>query len=242
MKWIKKVPLWIVVAIAIFGYVKYTQGQMDGLRSELAETRFSYDSVVVVDSVTVARLAQRDIEKDSLADALEIEKELGAELIAAAIIHVDPEPAPAETIPVLVEVLSDSTRIGHVVDTTTSGVLTATITAPPCCAALDLAYVFDPAPLELTVAVLRVAPEMAVFAVRYRGGETEIEAPFARLPAPQKRLIPYVGAYYELGQAKWAVKGGMNLRMFWGLYGFVEGSQRVTEGVPALTAGFTKEF
>ena len=241
-KLLRKIPLWFVFLAVGFGYAAWANNSMDGLRAELARSGLSLDSVVQIDSITTARLAQTTLAKDSLAGILAIADSLDAEVVAAAVIHADPAPTATVTIRIPVLVTNDSTRIGQLSDTTEDGVIDVTVVAPPCCEPLDLTYAFDPAPLDLSVALLRIEGDNAVFAVQYRGGTTDIEAPFARLPAKQDRFIPYVGAYYEFGQAKWAVKGGVNMRIFFGLLGFVEGSQRIGEGSPVLTAGFTKEF
>jgi hypothetical protein len=246
---LKKVPIWVWLIAIAGGYFVYTQDKIDDLQAEIAKTGLSLDSVTRIDSVTTVRLAQETIAKDSLGEALELAEILNAELIAAAVISVDPDPSRVDTVEVPTELLEDSTRLGHLVDTvyaeddiTEIGELTVDVVAPPCCAPLSIIHAFDPSPVRFTVGLLRFQDESVIFGVRYWGGETEIEAPYARLPAKQKRLIPYVGVHYDLTSRVFGVRGGARLRLPFGVVGFVEGAQPFEETNPMLFTGLIKEF
>ena len=246
---VKKVPIWLWILGAAIGYFTWSQNKIDSLSAEISRAGVGVDTVAVIDSATVARMARTEVERDSLKDALDMAETFNAELIAAARLGVDPRPSPPDTHYVPVEVLPDSTRIGSLIDSvyadddsTLIGVSDISVAASPL-GPLTIVNAFDVAPIDFTVSLLRFEDESVIFSVKYWGGTADISTPFARLPARPKTIVPYVGTQYNLTARMFEVKGGANLRLpVFGLSGFLEGTQPLADENVVITAGLIKEF
>lgn len=216
-----KLLLILIFLLGISGgvYYAWSQSKMDDLSSDLAKARVSADSTTQLNDSLAARLASTDIDKESLQAALAAAEELNAELVAAARVRVVGETTTRiDTVPTIIE---GETRIASVVDTMPSGILDLKVTAPPFPAELELAYTYTPLPIDITIGLLRLEDNSAIFSATWSGGRTEIEAPFARLPAKPKTFAPYAAGGYDLATASVFGKVGADLNVFnwFSLYG-----------------------
>ncbi len=212
---VKKVPLWcwLIVVIGV-GYWHYN-GKLDEARAEIAHVLLEGDSTVtLLEGQWSARLAQKDLELES---AKELADELQSELIASATIEIIPERIVRDTVTLVTELLSDSTRIATLSDTTAFAVLEGKVIVPPCCADIQIRYTLIPQPITFDVALVRTTDNEAVFAVSYFGGSTEIFTPYARLPEPVDRFKPFVGMVYDFFDTGWSVQGGVELALVFGV-------------------------
>jgi hypothetical protein len=233
----KKIGFVIVLIVVVVAaiYVRNLQSTIRDLRSER-------DSVIQVDENNQAVLASHINE---LADARALARNLNAELIAAASISVQAKTdTVTKVVRVPVEVLKDSTRIAYLVDTVSAGILTATITAPPCCGDLGFEYIFAPSPIDITVSLLRVENNQAMFGVTYYGGTVEVSAPFARIPTPEPWATAYVTGLYNFDKTVQARLGGeLRLITAWGIYGLGEITQDIVDGAtPQFYIGVKKRL
>jgi hypothetical protein len=243
---LKKVPLVVWVVVIAGGYFWWSQKQINGLKSDLSTQQLSETETTAINDSLSARIASESLAKDSLGEALAAEKEFSAELIAAARIRIQPDPVSGDSVvPDTMFISNDRTRVAQFTDSTEAGVLEATVTAPPCCAKLKLDYLFTPAIIDPVVSLLRTTDNTAIFAVTYRGGTTEIEAPFARLPEKPKKIEWNLAAMYDLAQSTWNVRGGVTflVPMVPKLFIFAQGQQPLAEDVSgSLYVGVEKRF
>jgi hypothetical protein len=243
---LKKVPIWFWLVVVAGGYFWWSQNQISSLKADVALERLGSTETVVINDSLSARLATESLVKDSLAEALEAAEELNADLIAAARIVIQPDSVSRDSIiPDSTVVTEDRTRIAHVNDTTSAGVLRARITAPPCCADLSLTYTFVPAPIDPVVSLLRVTDDTAIFAVTYRGGTTEISTPYARIPAKPKTIEWNIAAMYDLAQSAWNVRAGVTalVPLVPKLFVFAQGQQPLVQDASgSLYVGVEKRF
>ena len=221
---------YIFVALGLVAAIAYHLFTVSSLKTQLTESLFYKDSVIQLHDSSMAALASERMDKDALQDALSAEKELNGQLIAAARVRFQGRTVRRDSVAAGTEVRERGERYMAVHDTTEAGVLDAEITAPPYPENLLFSYEFSPAPIEATVSVVQMKDNSAVFAVRYRGGETQIEAPFARLPKRERFITPYVEALYSVTTPKnVAVRAGTQMRLpllkNLGVYGTVEAQQ-----------------
>jgi hypothetical protein len=233
---LKKVPIWVWLIIAAGGYVWWSQNKMDSLQADITRSRLEGQGTVQIDTATYARLTVDRIERDSLADALAAADELNAELVAAANITLIPDTVYRDTTIITTEIVGDEERFAHLVDTTDAGVLDATITAPKFPLPLRVQYSYIPAPVNFTVALLRLDDDEAIFTVSYLGQSAEIGAPYARLPAKEKKFVPYIGGFYDIGDGAFGFRGGARFKVPWiSLYAFGELEQLLQKQVDQVT-------
>lgn len=216
--------------LALVGYISITQAKINHLEAEIVKRELSIDSTTQVTEDLVARIALERMDKDSLRDALEAADALNAELIAASVIHARPDTVYRDRVVVRTDTL-DGTRIATVHDTTEAGVLDATITAPPYPKDIHVRYTFAPASIDITVSLLRLTDNTAIFAATYRGGTTEIEAPYARLPMEEAFLTATLAGGYDIVTQSYALLGSIRTKTIFGMYAFVEGQHLFANAV-----------
>jgi len=227
-----KVPVWIWIIVAAGGYFWWSQNKIDSLQADITRSRLEGQGTVQIDTGMYARLTEDRIEKDSLVDALAVAEELNAELVAAARITLTPDTVYRDTTVLTTVVYDDKTRVANVIDTTNAGILRASIVAPRFPGSILWSYTFIPAPITFTASLLRLQDETAIFAVSYQGQNVEISAPYARLPAKPKTLVPYVGGFYDLGASSFGFRGGARIKVPWiKLYAFGELEQLLKQEI-----------
>ncbi len=212
---VKKTPLWFWLVIVIgVGYWHY-DNQLDEANAQVARVLLAGDSTVtLLNGDWSARLAQKHQELES---ANELADELNATLVVSASIEIIPEPVVRDTITLVTEVTSDSTRIATLSDTSVVAILDLSVTAPPCCADIKVNFTLTPLPIEFDVALIQTTDNEAVFAVSYFGGVSRISAPYARLPEKQDRFKPFVGVSYDFLDTGWRLEGGAELALVFGV-------------------------
>ena len=215
LKLVKKGPLWCWLLVVIGVGYQYYNGQLDDARASVAQTLLAGDSTVqLLDGEWSARLAQKE---RALVTATELADELQSQLIASATIEITPEPVVVDTVTLVTEVLSDSTRTATLSDTSAVAVLDLSVVAPPCCDDLKVSFTLTPQPIKFDVALVQMTDNQAVFAVSYFGGVTEISASYARLPEKPDRFKPFVGANYDFLDTGWSLQGGVELDLVFGV-------------------------
>lgn len=200
------VKLFLAVIIALSLYSVYTNYKLNKAYSEIASLQVSKDSVRQLADSSMARLASTSVEKDSLRDALSAAKTLNGRLIAAARIRIQPR---SDSGTIVLQPKDTNQVLFGFADSLETGFMHGTITVIPPPDSIAVDYTFDPFPLELTVAVIQMRDNGAVFAVRYRGGQTTIEAPFAKIPPKQKFLTSYVEGLYNPFDKSAALRAGL---------------------------------
>jgi hypothetical protein len=233
---LKKVPIWVWLIVAAGGYIAWSQHKISSLESDITRSRLEGQGTVQIDTGLYARLALDRLAKDSLEGALAIADELNAELVAAANVTLTPDTVYRDTTIIRTEVVGDQERIAYIVDTTEVGVLDATIVAPKFPLPLRIQYAYIPAPVDFTVALLRLEDNTAIFGVSYQGQSVEIGAPYARLPAKEKKFVPYIGGFYDIGDGAFGFRGGARFKVPWiSLYAFGELEQLLQKQVDSVT-------
>lgn len=235
--------MWVAIVAALA--LLYHNYRVSSLKHQLVEAQLSTDSLVTLADSTRAMLASTELDKVALSDALSAERQLNGRLVAAARVRFQPGRVTRELVDG-VQTVKDSTRTLAVLDSTEAGVLDATVEAPPYPAKLLFSYTFNPAPIDATISVVEVRDGSAVFAVKYRGGESTIEAPFARLPRREKVLAPYAEALYSfVAPTNAALRVGAQLKLpvIRGLYGIAEAQQMFGNAdVGSVYVGVRKVF
>jgi hypothetical protein len=202
-KTVVKVFIAVVIALSLYG--AYMRWRLNQLESELADVLVSKDSVSVLVDSSRAREASTSIQKDSLRDALEAANVLNGKLVAAAKIRLQPR-----TVTDTIVFPADSTITNFpFADTTEAGIFRGEMRVAPPPIFLQLGYDFIPAPLDVTVSLIQMRDKEAVFAVKYRGGETSIIAPFAKVPQRQKFLSTYVEGLFNPIDKNAALRAGV---------------------------------
>lgn len=226
----KKVPLWMWLLLVAIGYVAYTQNHINDLKAEVAKAKLSLTETREIRDGLFARLTSTQLLKDSLNDALIAEKETNAELVAAAKIRVKPDTVwrTNPTVITRVDTVSGS-RTAAIDDTTAAGVLRGTIKAPPFPAELEFEYMFEPAPIEFTVSLLRYRNNDAVFAVSYAGGSAEVVAPYARLPKSRNGFEGNLYGGYDVLNSTPVLAASAKYTIFERIYGIVDAQHSFTD-------------
>lgn len=211
----KKIPLWFwLIGVIGVGYWYYNN-KLDTVQAEMAEALLAGDSTVtLLEGEWRARLVQKNFE---LASANDLADELNAKLVASATIIIIPAKVKRDTVRLVTTILDDSTRIAVLSDTSASVILDLEVTAPPCCQDIRVTFTLTPRPIEFDVALVQLADNKAVFAVSYFGGTTQITTAYARLPAKRDRFKPFVGTRYDFSDASWALQGGVELDLVFGV-------------------------
>lgn len=190
---------------------------------------------------TVARLAVTEVQKDSLSAALDAAKQLNGKLVAGARIKVPKRDTTVENTSLPTTTTTDSARVATFRDSTFAGVFSGTVTAPKCCAPLELSYSVTRPEFRPTVSVVQVA-DRHVWTVTWQGERVNIEAPFV---APPERRPGALGGFVEANvdhTGKKAVEAGGLVRLPLGLrvQGAVE--YELTSGEWRGKGGVRKEF
>lgn len=222
-----KIKIVVAVALVAAAALLYHNYKVASLKHALVQERFARDSVITLSDSTKAALASSEVNGDSLAFALQAAEELNGRLVAATRIRLQTNRVVRDTVSG-VQTEKDSTRLLAVRDTTEAGVLAADVEAPPYPAKIIFGYTFTPAPIDATVSLVQMSDNSAVFAVRYRGGETTIVAPYAKLPSRERTLVPYVeGLYSPIVPTNFAARVGAQLKLplIRGMYGVAEAQQ-----------------
>jgi len=213
--YLKKVPLWFWLILIMGGGYWYFTNELKDAKAEIALTLLAGDSTVqLLDGQWSARLAQSKLESEA---AKELADELQAKLIASATVEITPDKIERDSVEVITEVLTDSTRVGTVLDSLDFVIVDIKAVAPLCCENIRINYSLTFKPIEFEVALLRTTDDRAVFAISYFGGTTEINAPYARLPAKVDRFKPFVGGSYDFINSGWNLVGGAELETILGV-------------------------
>lgn len=126
----------------------------------------------------------------------------------------------------------DSTRVAHIRDSTTAGVLDATLTAPPCCAPLGFRYTLTRPELRPVVGFTRVGPRTLV-TVTLDGDTAGVttESPFMIEPT-LPRWERFVGVYSDPDAM--SARLGTSLRLWRQLRAQVVAERRFAPNTPGL--------
>jgi len=201
---------WVILGLLAVGIVTagWREYQRERQARVLAELRL-HQQYQVNDS-TVARLAATAAAKDSLGGLFIAADQLNGQLIAGFRLHVHAKETVLvhDTLPTTL--LPDSTRVATFRDSTFAGTISGTVTAPPCCVPLRLQYTLQRPEFSPSVGFVRIGSAVAAV-VSWQGEEVRVEAPFADLPRPVKRLGGGVEVMYL------PTSGGIAARAF-GLY------------------------
>ena len=115
------------------------------------------------------------------------------------------------------------------------------MTAPPCCAPLQLQYHLNRPAFNPSVGFVQVGNKVAAVVV-WQGERVQIDAPFATLPAPQHRFGTYVeGGVSYPAKAPFA-RAGAFVRPGWGVAAFGSIEQTFITEPARLQFGLRKEF
>jgi len=186
----------LMIALVVLGaWGAYNKWQLNKAQSQIAHLQVSQDSTSKLKDSSDARLASTKLERDSLKDALVVANILNGKLIAAAKLHITPREI--HDIVFATDTTSEGVRTATFRDSTTEGILSGRIQVPPLPDKIKLDYSFILAPLDLTVSLVQLKDNSAVFAVRYRGGVTNITTSYAKLEPSPKFLSTYIEALYN---------------------------------------------
>lgn len=212
------------------------------VEAEAALAAAHVDTLRTLNDSTKAILAQARLDRDKLAGLqTAAEKELHGKLIAGLEIRVPARDTLIvhDTIPT--QTMVDSTRIATFRDSTFAGTIEGTITAPPYPAPLATKYQIHRPPFEPKVGFVQVGARQVAVVV-WQGEQFTVDAPFSRIPVPDKRLKLYAEAWVD-PVATWTVDGGAQYRAVWGLSAFVRGEVRLEVGQPLRGGiGLRKDF
>lgn len=207
----KQIRIYMILAAIFIGVVLYYNHKVSVIETKLVQAQVSKDSTKILADSSRVRLASTVLQRDSAQSALKVEKETNGHLLATVnlLLH-------SHTITDTVHTpttIKDSTRTMAVHDSTSAGILNANITAPPFPTDLQFNYSFTPAPINATVSLVRMQDGEALFAVKYNGGETTINAPYANIPVPEKFFSPYGRALYTVVGSNKFVEAELGARL-----------------------------
>lgn len=234
---------WVLLILALsFAGMAYLNHKAGAAQSALIEANLSKDSLTRLKNGQSAIIAGDKIQKESLYAALDAERQTNSRLVAAIRIHGKPT--------IIIDsiktgtVFSDSTRTLAVRDSTSSGVLTAQVTAPPFPAQLNLNYKYIPNPFDVTVSLLQLKDNTAIFAVKYTGGVTDVAASYADLVAPPRSIIGYAEGFYDPFNRNFLARVGVNVRVPFTQTFFLAGEaeQRFVTNGGSVLLGIRKTF
>lgn len=135
---------------------------------------------------------------------------------------------------------ADSTRTATFRDSTFAGVVTGTVTAPPCCAPLGVTVQLRRPAFAPTVGFVQTRAGV-VATVVWAGERVTLDTPFAAWPRPRKRVVPFVELLRD--PEAWTARVGVGVRGPWGLSAVAAVDQRVTPtDRTRLQAGLRAEF
>ena len=159
--------------------------------TEKSEIALQFSHAKQIDSVTQARLALSEANKDSLQLALTAAHELNGKLVAAVRVHVAARDTLVvhDTLPTTLA--QDSTRTAKFTDSTFAGRIEGTVTAPPCCAPLSVTYALHRPEFNPEIGFVRVGNSY-VATVSWQGEQAQASAPFFT-PPPKK--LPWLGYF-----------------------------------------------
>lgn len=193
-KWTFRGLMLVVVALGAWG--TFNKWQLNKAQSQIAHLQVSQDSTSRLKDSSDARLASTKLEKDSLQDALVVATILNGKLVAATKLHITPKIV-HDTVFATDTSTEGLVRIATFKDSTEEGVLAGTVKVPPLPDRIQLDYSFVLAPLDLTVSLVQLKDNSAVFAVHYRGGTTNITTSYANLEPSPRFLSTYIEGLYN---------------------------------------------
>lgn len=234
---------WVLLILALsFAGMAYLNHKAGVAQSALVEANLSKDSLTKLKNGQSAIIAGDKIQKDSLSAALDAERQTNSRLVAAIRIR-GKQPIIIDSVKTGT-VFSDSTRTLNVRDSTSGGVLTAKVTAPPFPGQLAMNYTYVPNPFDVTVSLLQLKDNTAVFAVKYNGGTTQVSASYANLVAPPRSIIGYAEGLYDPFNRNFLARVGVNVRVPFTQTFFLAGEaeQRFVNNGGSLLFGLRKTF
>jgi len=197
-----------VVLLALFALEQHQAKSAEEAAWELATS-----GQIQLTQSTNAKLAAATLERDSLAALVSAAKKLGGTLVAGARITVLKHDTTIVHDSIATTVGVDSSRVGRFRDSTFAGVVSGEVTAPPCCAPLEVTLHVERPEFRPQVGLVQVGQHLAIV-VDWQGETTRIDNAYALpLPAKPKRVSPWAeGGYYLVGPSE--LRAGIALRLF----------------------------
>lgn len=231
-------PLLCLSAVVAAG-ISYSKYQHTKADLSLARDRFA--TAVRLNDSTEAELARVRLDKAAYAGLLAAEDSIHGKLIAAVRIKVPARDTFLVHDTLETTVTADSTRTATFHDSTFAGTIDGTVTAPPCCQPLAVAYRIHRPPFTPSVGFVQ-RDSRTVAVVVWQGERAEVDAPYSQIPAPPKRFVPYAEATLDPVGALTAA-GGATFRLGGGISIVAHLDQRFELGQPMrLNFGIRKEW
>lgn len=162
------------------------------------------------------QLARARLGEKAFRELYNTSQALNGVLIAAANVRVKPKTVVRDTVRLVTTVQVqgvDTTRVATVHDSTSVGLLTATVTAPPCCAPLTFQYTYTTAPITVGVGFIRRGTD--TYAV-VTGDTTQVTLTASHWKVPkvqQPRLQPWLFVGPDVFRQRVAVVAGVDVRV-----------------------------
>lgn len=230
------------LVLGSIGFGLYERFRSSKIEDRLSGIIFERDSLVQLDSITVAIRARDVLEKDSLADALRTANDLNGQLIAAANIHIRPRPV-HDTI----FIAGPDTSSGDILtytfsDTTNEGVLDGVATLiPPPPYSFGMEYRFSSAPLDITASLIGLKDGKSIIAVTYRGGSATITSPYSIPIEKKKRFSTQSSVLYDPTASSIVLRqtGLYRLPLVKNVFFTIQGEQKFHPGQSSVYFGFS---
>lgn len=210
-------------------------------RAELEASKLELTTQRRLNDSTVARLASTTADRDALHGVLIAKDQLQGKLLAGVVIRVPARDTVLVHDTLVTTLEADSTRRATFRDSTFAGVLNGVVTAPPCCAPLQLHYALTRPAFSPSVGFVQVGSKVAAVVV-WQGERVEVDAPYATFQPAPKRLGTFVeGGVSYPNQAPFG-RAGAFVRPGWGLAAFGAVEQTFDHEPARLQFGLRKEF
>lgn len=210
-------------------------------RAELAASQLHLEQQRQLNDSTVARLASANQDRDAMHGLLIAKDKLQGKLIAGFVVKVPKRDTLVIHDTLVTTLGSDSTRSASFSDSTFAGRLTGTVTAPPCCAALQLKYQLTRPAFAPSVGFVQVGDKQ-VAVVTWQGEHVEIASPYADLPKAPHRFGTFVEGGVSFPREAAFARAGAFVRPGWNLSAFGAVEQTFVQEPARLQFGLRKEF
>lgn len=196
-------PLLLVVltgttALALRGWWSARQALAESTTTLAVQRQLNDSTVIKLAQATRLSRAQAD----SLRGLQTAAQTLHGTLVAGVALHVAARDTSLVHPAAPTVLRPDSTRVATFRDSTFAGVVTGTVTAPPCCAALGITYTLHRPAFQPSVGFVQQptpAGVRTVAVVDWQGESVTVAAPFYQVPPTVRRVAGFVAGGYALG-------------------------------------------
>lgn len=244
LAWLRAHPgALVLAAVVAVGVWAWWQERTARSAAEVALLRALATPQRLDDSTTAVLATDLRQQLDSLAGLVHAAERLGGQLQAGVRLRIAARDTVLvhDTLPT--DVSADSTRTARFRDSTFAGVLSGTVTAPPCCAPLSLSYQIHRPAFSPTVGFVR-AHGQDVAVVTWQGERVEVSAPYVRAQPPEARPLTRQVSVVVDQELRVIAGAGLARRLWPGIALTGQVSRPVTGPEPKtrLTAGLRATF